>query len=174
MPGVSLSAPEPLATTHEFSIFSCGEDALDSWLRKRAEKNERSGASRTYVVCEKNTVAAYYTLAVGSVEHAFTPGGIRRNMPDPIPVMVLARLAVDTQYAGMGIGTALVRDALLRTLQAANIAGIRALLVHALHEKAARFYTGLGFLASPVEPLVLFLPLEHVSAITNGEEEKRQ
>lgn len=174
MRDVSLSAPEPLAPTHDFSTFSCGEDTLDSWLRERAEKNERSGASRTYVVCENGKVAAYYSLAVGSVEHAFVPGGIRRNMPDPIPVMVLARLAVDTRYAGMGIGTALVRDALLRTLQAASIAGIRALVVHALHEKAATFYAGLGFLASPAEPLILFLPLEHVSSIAVSASELKQ
>ena len=165
MPSTPLSAPEPLAYRHDFSSFSCGEETLDDWLRRRAGKNEQIGASRTYVVCEADKVVAYYSLAVGSVEHKFSPGSVRRNMPDPVPVMMLARLAVDTRYAGRNIGTALVRDAVLRTLQASHIAGIRALMVHALHERAAGFYANRGFLVSPVEPLILFLPLSHVSGL---------
>jgi hypothetical protein len=93
-------------------------------------KNQGSGATRTYVVCFGNTVVGYYSLAVGSIEHRFVAGSIKRNMPEPIPVMILARLAVDRRYAGQCIGTGMLRDALLRTLQAANIAGIRAMLVH--------------------------------------------
>lgn len=154
-----LSPPEPLTDQHEVSEFSCGEVALDRWLRQRAGQNERSGASRTYVVCDGTAVVAYYALAVGSIEHRFAPGNIRRNMPEPIPVMVLGRLAVDRRYAGRSIGTALVRDALLRTIRVAEQAGIRALLVHALHETAASFYLRLGFIPSPFDPLVLFLGL---------------
>ena len=165
MPAITLSAPEPLAYRHDFSEFSCGEESLDDWLRRRAGKNEQIGASRTYVVCDDCKVVAYYSLAVGSVEHKFSPGSVKRNMPDPVPVMILARLAVDTRYAGRHIGTALVRDAVLRTLQASHIAGIRALMVHALHEKAAEFYVNRGFLISPVEPLILFLPLGHVARV---------
>lgn len=168
MPTITLSAPEPLAYRHDLSAFSCGEETLDDWLRRRAGKNERIGASRTYVVCEECRVAAYYSLAVGSVEHKFSPGSVRRNMPDPVPVMILARLAVDTRYAGRNIGTALVRDAVLRTLHASHIAGIRALMVHALHERATEFYANRGFLTSPVEPLILFLPLHHVSGLLEG------
>lgn len=133
---------------------------LDQWLRKRALQNENSGASRTYVVCEDKTVLAYYALSVGSIEHKFAPGSIRRNMPEAIPVMVLGRLAVDTRYAGKNIGAALVHDAILRTLRVAGEVGVRALLVHALHESAAEFYKKLGFIHSPFDPLVLFLGLK--------------
>lgn len=157
-----LSAPAPLTLAHNTASFSCGEPVLDDWLRERAIKNEASGASRTYVVCAESDVVGYYSLAVGSIEHQFVPGNIRRNMPHPIPVMILARLAVDRQCAGRNIGTGMVRDALLRTLQAADIAGIRALLVHALNDKAAAFYRERGFAPSPFDPLVLFLGLDHV------------
>lgn len=106
--------------------------------------------------------AGYYTLAEGSIEHQFAPGSIRRNRPHPIPVMILARLAVDRRYAGLGVGTGMLQDALLRTLQAADIAGIRALLVHALNERAASFYKERGFVVSSFDSLVLFLALDLV------------
>jgi GNAT superfamily N-acetyltransferase len=158
----TLSAPAPLTAAHSVSLFSCGESSLDDWLRHRAIQNETAGASRTYVVCSGNDVVGYYSLAVGSVEHQFAPGNIRWNMPRPIPVMILARPAVDRQYAGQNIGAGMLRDALLRTLQAADIAGIRAILVHALHEKAASFYRERGFIASPFDQLVFFLGLDHI------------
>ncbi len=159
---MALSAPAPLTAAHDSTDFFCGEPSLDDWLRQRAMKNEASGATRTYVVCSGNDVVGYYSLAVGSIEHQFAPGAIKRNMPRPIPVMILARLAVGRLYAGRNIGTGMLRDALLRTLQAADIAGIRALLVHALNDKAATFYREWGFVASPFDPLVLFLALDHV------------
>ena len=159
---MELSAPAPLTLAHNTSLFSCGEPVLDDWLRGRAMKNEASGASRTYVVCAENDIVGYYSLAVGSIEHQFTPGNIKRNMPHPIPVMILARLAVDRNYAGQNIETGMLRDALLRTLQAADIAGIRAMLIHALHERAAVFYRERGFAASPFDPLVFFLALDQV------------
>jgi predicted N-acetyltransferase YhbS len=146
---MTLCAPEPLTSRHDLSAFSCGEGVLDDWLRRRAGKNQHMGASRTYVVCEGDTVVGYYSLAVGSVDHALCPGSVRRNMPAPVPVMILARLAVDMEYGGRHIGTALVRDAVLRTLQAADIAGIRAVMVHALHDRAGAFYASRGFLVSP-------------------------
>lgn len=158
----------PLTVEHNLVAFSCGEPSLDSWLCQRALKNEAMGASRTYVVCAglgsagEADVVGYYSLAVGSIEHQFTPGAIKRNMPQPIPVMLLARLAVDQHYAGHGIGTGMLQDALLRTLQAADIAGIRAMLVHALSDKAASFYRERGFVPSPFNPLVLFLALDFV------------
>lgn len=153
----ALTPPEPLCDKHDLSAFSCGEEILDQWLRQRASQNESSGASRTYVVCEGKTVCAFYSLSAGSIEHKFVPGNIRRNMPEPIPAMVLGRLAVDTRYMGRNIGTSLVQDALLRTLRVAGEIGVRALLVHALHEHAAGFYLRLGFMQSPFDPLVLFL-----------------
>lgn len=109
------------------------------WLRSKALRNEGK-ASRTYVVCQENKIVGFYSLAVGSVAHEFSPGNIKRNMPDPVPVMILGRLAVDQSAQGKGIGKALVRDGILRTVQAASIAGIRAILVHALHDRAATFY----------------------------------
>ena len=157
---MSLSAPEPLAEDHRLDGFSCGQETLDAWLKARARRNEREGASRTYVVCEAKAVVGYYALAVGAVVAAEAPGKVRRNMPDPIPVMVLARLAIDQAWQGQGLGTALLRDAILRTLQAADIGGIRALLVHALDDAAAHFYQHHGFRPSPVDPATLMITLK--------------
>ena len=156
---MSPTAPEPIGPDHDPTRFDSGQPTLDAWLASRALKNERGGGSRTYVVCEEGRVVAYYCLATGSVVHGAAPGNIRRNMPDPIPVMLMGRLAVDRSHQGQGIARALVRDAILRTLNAAEIAGIRALLVHALDDTAAAFYRHLGFVDSPVDPLVLMLPL---------------
>ena len=125
----------------------------------RVLRNEQEGGSRTYVVSEDGEVIGYYFLAAGSVMRRATPGRIRRNMPELIPVVLLGRLAVTRSHQGKGIAQALVRDAVLRTLQAAEIAGIRALLVHSLDEDAAAFYRHLGFVESPIDPLVLMLPL---------------
>lgn len=157
---MSLSAPEPLSDDHLLEAFSCGQEPLDAWLKNRARRNERDGASRTYVVCEAKAVVGYYTLAVGVVIANEAPGKIRRNMPDPIPVMVLARLAIDQTWQGQGLGAALLRDAILRTLQAADIGGIRALLVHALDDQAARFYQHHGFMPSPIDPATLMVTLK--------------
>lgn len=150
-----LSAPEKLRADHDLSAFECGEPALDDWLRRRALQNEESGASRTYVVCAGKQVAGYYALAVGAVAHTAAPGRVRRNMPDPVPVMVIGRLAVHQRFQGRGIGPGLVRDAVLRTLQASDIAGIRAILVHAISERARKFYAECGFVASLVDPMTL-------------------
>lgn len=161
-----MHAPTPLNSLHDVNDFSCGERSLDIWLQKRALKNENAGASRTYVVCpieNRQTVAAYYALAVGSIAHNLVPNMLKRNMPDPIPIMILARLAVDTRYSGHKIGTALVRDALFRTYKAAEIAGICALLVHALNERAASFYENLGFIKSPFDEHILFLSIKKAS-----------
>ena len=152
-----ISPPEKLSGAHDLSAFDCGEPVLNDWLRRRALQNEASGASRTYVVCAGRKVLGYYTLAVGAVAHAEAPGRIRRNMPDPVPVMVLGRLAVDKGAQGRHIGGGLLRDAVLRTVRAAEIAGIRAILVHAISGEAKRFYEGYGFVASPVDPLTVMI-----------------
>ncbi|MEQ1885045.1 MAG: GNAT family N-acetyltransferase [Bryobacteraceae bacterium] len=156
----ALSAPEKLTAAHDVSLFDSGQPVLDLWLRRRALQNERAGASRTYVVCAKNRVAGYYSLAVGAVAHEHAPGRVRRNMPDPVPVMIVGRLAVDLAFQGLGIGTGLLKDAVLRTLQAAEIAGIRALLVHALSPDAKRFYEQHGFTTSPLDPMTVMLTLD--------------
>jgi GNAT superfamily N-acetyltransferase len=152
-----IRPPEKLALAHDLSGFDSGEPALDDWLRRRAAQNEETGASRTYVVSVGQRVVGYYSLAAGGIAHAEAPGRIKRNMPDPIPVMVLGRLAVDKTFHGQGVGTGLLRDAVLRIVQAGEIAGIRAILVHAISEAAKRFYEKYGFIASPVDPLTVMI-----------------
>lgn len=160
-----LRAPEKLSPEHDLASFDSGETALDEWLRRRAAQNESSGASRTYVICAGKRVVGYYSLAVGAATHEQVAGRIKRNMPDPIPVMILGRLAVDRTFQGKGIGTGLLKDAVLRTLQAANIAGIRALLVHAISDSAKRFYEAYGFIASPVDPMTVMITLVEAERI---------
>ena len=151
---MNLSAPQPIRSDDDASSFDSGEPALDDWLRRRALRNESAGASRTYVVLEDAMrIVGYYTLSTGAITCAEVTGKVRRNMPDPIPVMVLGRLAIDMSWQGKGLGRDLLRDATLRTLQAATIAGIRALLVHALNDRAAEFYRRAGFQPSPTQPL---------------------
>jgi ribosomal protein S18 acetylase RimI-like enzyme len=154
---VEINAPERLTPEHDLSGFDCGEVVLDEWLRRRALQNEASGASRTYVVCANRRVVGYYTLAVGAVAHSESPGRVRRNMPDPVPAIVLGRLAVDKAFQGRHIGAGLLCDAVLRTVQAAEIAGIRAILVHTISEAAKRFYEGYGFVTSSVDPLTVMI-----------------
>lgn len=152
---VSLNAPEPLAAHHDTSAFACGVESLDHWLKQRALKNQASGASRTFVVCEGKRVLAYYALASSAVAAEVATGRLRRNMPDPIPVVVLGRLAIDRSLQGGGIGPALVRDACLRVLAAADAIGIRGMIVHALSESARAFYEHAGFEPSPLDPMTL-------------------
>ena len=144
---------------HDISSFDSGVPQLDDWLKRRALANEKSGASRTYVVCAGGRVVGYYALANGAVAHSEVTGKVRRNMPEPIPVMVLGRLAVDQTYQGRRLGASLLRDAILRTLQAADIAGIRAILVHALSEDAKKFYERCGFSPSPADPMTLMITI---------------
>ena len=163
MPGIpKWTAPEPLTAAHSVADFACGEAALDHWLKQRAVRNEGLRASRTYVLCAEGRVIAYYCLATASVASTLVPGRIRRNMPDPIPAMVLGRLAVDSAWQGRGLGKALLRDAILRTLQVSEIAAVKTLLVHALSEPAAAFYEAQGFKPSPLHPRTLFLPLSEI------------
>lgn len=154
-----LSAPAPLADEHDLSLFSSGEPPLDDWLRRRARANQASGASRTFVVCRDGFVVGYYCLAAGAVAAAVSPGRLRRNMPDPIPMAVLGRLAVDQSLHGQGIGRALLRDAVLRTLQAAEVLAVRGMLVQALNPKAQGFYLACGFVPSPSDPMLLMATL---------------
>lgn len=154
-----LLAPQPINPDHLLEDFDSGNAELNDWLKKRALKNESSGASRTYVVAIEQKVIAYYCLANGSVLNNQTPSRVRRNMPDPIPVMVIGRLSVDRHWHSKGIGRGLVRDAVLRTLQAAQIAGIRAILVHAISEEAKTFYQKCGFIPSSVAPMTLLVTI---------------
>jgi GNAT superfamily N-acetyltransferase len=157
-----LTPPEPLTTSHDLSKFCSGVQTLDDWLQRRALKNETNLASRTYVTCDESRVVGYYCLAAGAVALAGAPKKLTRNMPDPIPVMVLGRLAIDKAYQNRGIGKGLLLDAVRRSAQAAQIAGVSTLLVHALSEEARRFYLAQGFIESPVQPMTLCLRLVDV------------
>lgn len=155
-----LSAPVSLASGHRLDEFACGEPALDEWLKRRALPNQLTGASRTFVVLDtEQRVCGYYALAAGAVTHQLATSAVRRNRPDPVPVMVLARLAVATRAQGLKLGGALLQDAVNRTVAVSSQAGARALLVHALHDQARQFYEHYGFKASPIHPLTLMLRL---------------
>lgn len=150
-----LSAPGPIADHHEVTSFDCGVPSLNDWLKRRARPNEVSGASRTYVTCDGLKVVGYYAVASGAVVLATAPGRVRRNMPDPVPVVILARLAVENSHQGRGLGRALFQDAARRVVHAAETIGIRGMLVHALDEGAKSFYMNLGLEQSPLEPMTL-------------------
>ncbi|MBU7442659.1 GNAT family N-acetyltransferase [Paraburkholderia fungorum] len=157
-------APEPLTAGHVLDAFDSGVASLDTWLRRRALANQRSGASRTFVACEGDDVRAYYALASGAIAVEAASGRFRRNMPDPVPVVILGRLAVDRTRQGTGLGRALVRDAGLRVLNAAAAIGIRGLIVHALSDQAKAFYERVGFEASPIDPMLLLITLADLEA----------
>lgn len=160
-----IKPPCPLNQDHRLDGFSCGVANLNHWLKTRARRNERARASRTYVLCtDDDDVIGYYALATGSILPAEAPRKVKRNMPNPIPVMVLGRLAVDQNHQGKGLGDALLRDAILRILQAADIAGIKAIVVHAISEEAKRYYLARSFIESPANPMTMILPLESIEA----------
>jgi GNAT superfamily N-acetyltransferase len=162
---MSLAAPQPIDETHQIGEFVSGVPILDLWLKRRARANQASGASRTYVVCEDQRVVAYYALASGAVEIESATGRLRRNMPDPVPVAVLGRLAIEKSFQGRGLGRASIRDAARRVLQAADVIGIRGMLVHALSPEAEAFYRAVGFEASPLQPLTLMATLADLRAV---------
>jgi len=158
---VGFQAPQPLLPTHRCDGFASSEPELDAWLMRRAYANQLGGASRTFVVVDaQDAVMGYYALAAGAVSHQVATSAVRRNMPDPVPVMVLARLAVDQRAQGHKLGASLLQDAVKRCALVSQHAGIRAVLVHALHDRAKQFYEHYGFQASPVHPLTLLLQLQ--------------
>jgi predicted N-acetyltransferase YhbS len=159
---VSLTAPEPIDAHHDTTAFTCGVESLDHWLKQRALKNQATGASRTFVVCEGNRVVAYYALASSAVAAGVATGRLRRNMPDPIPVVVLGRLAIDQSLQGSGMGRALVRDACMRVIAAADAIGIRGMVVHALSASAQAFYERVGFEPSPLDPMTLMATIADI------------
>ena len=161
---IRLSAPQPLAATHLLGDFDCGEAVLDEWLKRRAMNNQLTGASRTFVVVDdENRVRGFYAIAAGAIAHQLATNSVRRNMPDPLPVLVLGRLAVDRRAQGIKLGAAMLQDAVKRALNVAQNTGVRALLVHALNERAQRFYLHYGFQQSPHQPMTLMLRLNQPS-----------
>lgn len=162
---LALSAPQPFVVTHLLNDFECGENTLDEWLKRRALNNQLTGASRTFVVVdEENRVRGFYAMAAGAVSRQLATSMVRRNMPDPVPVMVLGRLAVDRQLQGNKLGAAMLQDAVNRAIAVSQNTGVRALLVHALHEQAKQFYEHYGFQESPQHPMTLMLCLSSVKA----------
>jgi predicted N-acetyltransferase YhbS len=161
---MKLTPPQPISEHDHIGNFDSGVPVLDEWLKRRARANQASGASRTYVVCEGQRVVGYYAVASGAVAVETASSRLRRNMPDPVPVAVLGRLAVDRSLQKRGLGRALMRDAAMRVCQAAEVIGIRGILVHAISPEAKAFYLAVGFEASPVEPMTLMATLADIQA----------
>lgn len=157
---IQLGVPCALASGHRVDDFRCSALALTRWLQERAHRNQVSGASRCFVVCDaQQNVLGYYALAAGAVSHGVAPGSIRRNMPHPIPVIVLGRLAVHADWTGQGIGAGLLKDAVQRTLHVCREIGARALVCHAMDEMAKAFYLRHGFIESPMDAMTVMLPV---------------
>lgn len=157
---MSFLPPALITAEHQVESFDCGTESLNQYLRRFALTNTAAGTARTYVTAsgDEPVVAGYYSLAAGSVEKGAVPDRVAKGVPNhPIPVILLARLAVDRRFQGKGLGKGLLRDALVRALAAAEVIGVRAILVHAKDPKAGRFYTQFGFTPSPTDPLHLML-----------------
>jgi GNAT superfamily N-acetyltransferase len=159
------SAPRPIRECDDVATFDSGEPSLDEYLRTRALANNVEGASRCFVTCRDGRVVGFYALASASVERGSAPGRVRRNMPDPVPVILLSRLAIDRKERGKGLGKHLLRDAVTRSVQVADLIGVRAMLVHALHEEARSFYSHCDFEPSPTDPLHLLLLIKDARAL---------
>jgi GNAT superfamily N-acetyltransferase len=158
-----ITAPMPITAEHEVSRFDCGKEPLNDWIKSKAAKSE-GRSSRCYVVCQGKTVIGYYCLSTGAVAHAGAPRGLRQNLPDPTPVMVIGRLAVDKEFHSRGIGTGMLKDAFSRILFASKTVGARAIIVHAIDEEAIPFYTAHDFRAFPTDSRTLWLPIATLGA----------
>ena len=161
----AITGPEPIGERHDVSRFRSGVIGLDAWLRGKARLNEAKGGARTYVACDGERVVGFYSLAASSVEKRRMSSRVGRSMPEPIPVIMLGQLAVDTGYQGRGLGSDLLVDAAKRALSAAHLIGARAIVVQAINEEAKAFYERFGFLPfSDREPLMLVLRLSELEA----------
>lgn len=157
---------EKLRRDHPIEDFDCGKEPLNRFLKKHAFQNQQANASQTYLLIEDDIVRGYYTLVVGSVEHENAPGRLTKGQArHPIPIMLLARMAVSADSQGKGLGPALLKNALQRTLQAADIAGIRAITVHAKDDEARGFYEHFDFIPSPTDSMHFMLLLKDVKAL---------
>jgi GNAT superfamily N-acetyltransferase len=157
---------EKLHRGHDLDAFDCGQEALNRFLIRYALPSQQAGASQTYVLLADDAIAGYYTLAVGQIEHDDAPPRLTKGLArHPVPIMLLARLAIATAWQGKGLGAGLLKDAMLRTLQAAEIAGIRAFAVHAKDDQAKAFYEHFDFIPSPTDPYHLFRLLKDIRAL---------
>ena len=158
---MSLRGPAPLDVQHNLASFDCGKSTLNEWLVRRALQAQSAGSAKTFVVTDDDRVVGSFSLTVGQVDTLDAPERISKGMgPYPIPVVLLARLAVSLQDQGKGIGIGLLQDAIRRTLAIAEHAGIRALLTHPIDQDASRFYTRFGFISSPLREQQLLLLLK--------------
>jgi len=158
---VSLRGPEPLGSQYRLDGFDCGRPALNDWLLRHARQAQGSGSAKTFVVADDERVVGYFSLTVGQIDTIDAPDRIRKGMGQyPVPMAILARLAVSQQDRGRGIGIGLLQDAIRRTMLIAEQAGIRAMLTHPADEESARFYTRFGFIASPLRAQQLLLLLK--------------
>jgi GNAT superfamily N-acetyltransferase len=162
-----MQAPVPLTAAHLVVDFDSGVPSLDDWLKRRTLNNQISGATRTFVLCDADVVLGYYALAASAIAAGATSGRFPRNMPDPVPVVVLARLAVAQGQQGRGLGRAIFRDAACRVIQAADTIGIRGMLVHAISDEAQAFYMQLGLTPSPLDPMTLMATLSDLRGSFN-------
>ena len=165
MTALNLTSPAPISAEHVLDDFDCGVASLDEWLKKRALRNHASGASRCFVVCQGAKVVGYYSLAAGAIGHDLAPKAMRRNMPNPLPVLLLGRLAIDKRHHNQGLGSALLRDAMCRAVGVAGNAGVFAILLHAISDQAKQFYLSRGFHESPLQPMTLLMTLNTVRSI---------
>jgi GNAT superfamily N-acetyltransferase len=165
MTATDLSPPTPIGLAHDLADFDSGEPSLDEWLKKRALKNHASGASRCFVLCAGPAIVGSYSLSAGAISHEVAPKSMRRNMPDPLPILLLGRLAIHSRYHNQGLGSALLRDAMLRALAVAGDAGVFAIMVHAISPEAKQFYLSRGFVQSPLQPMTLMMTLATVRSI---------
>ena len=158
---MTLHLPEPLALRHRLEGFDCGKPALNDWLVRHARQAQGSGSAKTFVVADADCVMGYFSLTVGQVDSLEAPERIRKGMGQyPVPVVILARLAVSIRVQGRGVGVGMLKDAIRRTLVIADQAGVRAMLTHPIDDEAARFYTRFGFIASPLRDQQLLLLLK--------------
>lgn len=167
-PAPKLEAPAPLKPDHVTDAFDSGGAEPDDWLKRCALHNEAEGGSRTYVVTAGQCVVGYYSLAAGSVFAGIATGRVRRNMPNPIPVVILGRLAIDRAWQGRGLGADMLRDAVLHVIAAGGTIGVRAILLHAISDQAEVFYERFGFRDSPLEEKTLMITMAEAQRVLGG------
>ena len=166
---MGITAPELLNDEHALSLFSCSNQALDVWLVKKAIMSQKKNNAKVYVVTDSVTeqVVGYYAIAMGSVQRDHAISALRRNSPNPIPMVVLARLAVHKEYHGKGIGVGLLKDCVRRSAHAMNVVGGAGVLVHAIDETAKRFYSKFGFSESTFDPMTLMARIKDIEKVKN-------
>ncbi|WP_419864319.1 GNAT family N-acetyltransferase [Candidatus Poriferisodalis sp.] len=158
----AFRGPELFSNSHDIEAFDCGDEALNNWLRRRAAHNQREGSSRTWVVVHADQVVAYYASSTAVVARSEATRRAARNQPDPLPAMLLGRLAVDLRHQGAGLAAALLKHFLQTALEVAELTGLRLVLVHAKDEQASSFYRHFGFESSPIDDLTLMLRIKDI------------